>query len=120
MLLECGHGKVLGMTHQQIDERSQAFGQIIAERLRDEPALIERARQNAKRWMLNCSPTVAAALVEWELALDGPREELLRILTSADERSTRLRQSNPFAGVLTSKERNAVIRRFYSHDPSAT
>jgi hypothetical protein len=43
-------------------------------------------------------------------ALDLGAESVLGLLTGEDEQSTRLRQSNPFAGVLTDRERNQRLR----------
>jgi hypothetical protein len=63
---------------------------------------------------------VRPALQEWSAALDGPIQGVISLLTDRDERSVRLRQSNPFAGVLSSAERNAIIRQFHSHDAAAT
>jgi hypothetical protein len=50
--------------------------------------------------------------------LDGPPEGVVAVLTGEDERATRLRQSNPFAGVLSQQERNAILLQFESHDPA--
>ena len=59
-------------------------------------------------------------MMERKSLLDGPRDELLRVLIGKDERATRLRQSSPFAGVLTATERNEVLRRFASHESIPT
>ena len=40
--------------------------------------------------------------------------QLVELLTSTRERATWLRQSSPFAGVLSPQEREAILRR---HDP---
>jgi hypothetical protein len=64
------------------------------------------------------SPAARADLLAWSEALDRPVDEVVRVLTSDDERSTRLRQSNPFAGVLTQQERLAILKRFAQHDPA--
>lgn len=107
------------MNHQRIDERSLAFGRVIAERVAAHPELIAQARKTAIRWLQTCSPRSRSTLGEWLAALDGPIEGVLHILTSPDERSTRLRQSNPFAGVLSNEERSAILRQFQSHDAPA-
>lgn len=106
------------MDHRQVDERSLAFGRLIAERIAEHPELIAQARATATRWLQTGSACSAPALQEWMAALNGPAEGVLHLLTGRDERSTRLRQSNPFAGVLSPQERNAILRRFHSHDPA--
>lgn len=107
------------MDHQRIDERSLAFGRAIAGRVTAHPELIAQARETVTRWLQTCSPGSRSTLREWLAALDGPVEGVLHLLTSRDERSTRLRQSNPFAGVLSQQERNAILRQFHAHDPTA-
>ena len=101
------------MNHQRIDERSLAFGRLIAERVRADPdRWIAHARANLARWLTTCSPRSRSTLSEWDAALqDGPGAAIA-LLTGTDERATRLRQSNPFAGTLTNAERNAVLRAF--------
>ena len=111
-----GYSDLGKMDHQRIDERSLAFGRLIAERVAAHPELIAQARETAARWLQTCSPRSRSTLQEWLATLDGPVEGVLRLLTSPDERSTRLRQSNPFAGVLSQEERNTILRQFHAHD----
>ncbi|HSU66474.1 MAG TPA: hypothetical protein VLJ39_06365 [Tepidisphaeraceae bacterium] len=104
------------MDHQRIDERSLAFGEAIARHLQQKPELIALARANVVRWLGTCSPRLESTLREWLTALDGPVEGVIDLLTSRDERATRLRQSNPFAGALPQDERNEILLRFQSND----
>jgi hypothetical protein len=108
--------RVLMPNHQVIDERSLAFGQAIATKLIAQPELVDRAKATLRRWMTTCSRRAQPALREWQSVLDGPLDGVISLLTSRDDRSRRLRQSNPFAGVLSNEERNAIIRRFQSND----
>jgi len=39
-------------------------------------------------------------------------KKVLRIITSAGEKGNRLRQSSPFCGILTAKEREAIWARY--------
>ena len=98
--------------HGTIDARSLALGRLIADRVRADPTLIEPARATIRRWRLTCSPGVRTTLDEWAAALDGPVDGVLHLLTDADQRATRLRQSNPFVGVISPTERNEILRRF--------
>jgi len=102
--------------HRLIDDRSLEFGRAVAARLAAQPELIARARATVTRWLTTCSPHVRPALQEWLAALNGPTEGVMAVLTGRDERAVRLRQSNPFAGVLSQSERNAILRRFESYD----
>ena len=105
--------------HRRIDERSLAFGRAVAARLAKDPSLVDRARANLARWIPTASPGVTADLAAWSAALDGPVERVIELLTSDDERATRLRQSNPFAGVLSPQERTAILKQFQTHDAGA-
>ena len=108
--------------HRHIDERSLAFGRAIAAHLVNEPSLVNRARENLARWSQTASPGVKRDLEAWSAALDGPLDGVIQLLTGSDERATRLRQSNPFAGVLSSQQRQAILKQFAAaataHDPA--
>ena len=106
--------------HRLIDERSLAFHQLIAAKMRTSSAPIEKARENIRRWRLNASPGVRAALLEWREALDGPPGNLARLLESDDEHATRLRQSSPFAGCLTEEERGTILSDFQRRESATT
>ncbi len=106
--------------HEVIDQRSLAFGRMIAAKLQDNPALIEHARRNLEKWLKTCSPGVRSTLLEWNEVLNSGLEPTLRLLTQWNERAIRLRQSSPFAGLLTQSERNEIIRRFKANDTAAT
>ena len=106
--------------HRVIDERSRALGEAIAARLVENHDLYRHARGTLERWLRTADPKVRPALEEWRAVLSGPEEEVLRLLTSPDERAVRLRQSNPFAGVLPPGERNAILRRFARHESVPT
>lgn len=105
--------------HRLIDQRSLAFDRRIAEELRRDPALIERARSNVARWMPTASTGVRRVLQEWQEILDGPFAEVLAMLEATDERATRLRQSSPFTSILSPAERTRIIQEFQRHESSA-
>lgn len=105
--------------HRLIDERSLAFDRLTAEKIQADPAVVERARATLARWLGTCSPRVRPVLLEWQAILEGPRADLLALLAATDERATRLRQSSPFAGVLTAAERTAILHEFHLRE-SAT
>jgi len=106
-------------SHASIDRRSLALGQAVAARLRDDPALIQRGRATLARWLTTCSPQVRPALLEWEAALQPPVSHVLELLTGTSERAVRLRQSNPFAGVLSPRERTAILKEHAAYDEAS-
>jgi hypothetical protein len=105
--------------HRLIDERSLAFDRLTAEKIAANPALLEVARANVRRWKETSSPRVLPALLEWEALLNGPIEELFAMMKSMDERAVRLRQSSPFAGILSVAERTAILQEFQQRESSA-
>ena len=54
----------------------------------------------------------------WEKLLDGPIEDILDVLTSQTPRSRELRANSPFAGVLSSEERERALLAFQTHQHS--
>ncbi len=99
-------------SHEWIDERSLALHEAVAAKLEAEPQLLKVARANLKRWLAAGS---SAPLREWQRLLDTlPLPQLLQLLRSHDGQAARLRQSSPFAGVLTPAERQAILSRYES------
>ena len=107
-------------SHDLIDERSLAFGQAIATSLVEHPEVIHSARTTLARWMVTSPPGAQPALREWLAVLDEPLGTIISLLTRDDEHATRLRQSNPFTGVLSQTQRMAILRRFESYDAAST
>ena len=93
--------------HTRLDERSLALHRAVAEKLRADPSLIEQARDNIRRWQA-ARESSSPALAEWERLLSEPTEKIAALLVERSERANRLRQSSPFAGILTEAERKAI------------
>ena len=90
------------------DMVSLAFHQLVAVRLRSNPMLIEKAKSNLQNW-LEKTPNVNAWL-EWKAILETKNlEDVLDILTVETDEGQRLRSSSPFVGLVTAKERKALI-----------
>jgi len=99
-------------SHEWIDRRSLALHAAVAEKLAAQPQLLDVARTNLARWR-KTGP--APALREWEDLIERmPLPRLLELLRSPSESARRLRQSSPFAGVLSPEERRAILSR---HEP---
>jgi hypothetical protein len=92
--------------HRLAEKRSLAFHRVVADRMLGDPRILERAREQVRSWLKEGrSPFYAAA---WERLLAGPREGLLALMLSDTEEARALRQSTPFAGALTPRERWAI------------
>ncbi|MEM9478600.1 MAG: hypothetical protein AAGA58_02945 [Verrucomicrobiota bacterium] len=106
-------------SHQLIDERSLAFDRLIAKKLKADPALVERAKANIERWLEATSPRSRPALLEWKKILEKPIDDICDQLLAFDENAKRLRQSSPFAGMLTQAERTAILRDYQDRESDA-
>jgi len=97
--------------HSRLDERSLAMHRLVAAKVQADPALLDKARENVRRWQeSDGSPKLA--LAEWEQILGGPVNQVAAFLAERSERATRLRQSSPFAGILTEAERRAIYESY--------
>lgn len=100
-------------SHQWIDRRSLALHEAVAAKLETDPRLLDVARANLRRWL--ASRTVPA-LLEWQDLINrAVLPDLLTLLRSPDANATRLRQSSPFAGILTPQERRSIYERHEPH-----
>lgn len=100
------------MTHEIIDQRSLAFDQAVAVRLRADPSLLQIASRNLERWLLTCCPRTRPALLEWQSIVEQGAEAALAMMERTDDHARWLRQSSPFCGIMTPAERLEIIKRF--------
>lgn len=105
-LLTAGSGRA---TRDQT--RSLLMAHAVAGRIVTDPdRALDLARRNLRGAReRSARGSTAVWIDEWEQLLDRPLPEILTALTSPSPRSRELRQNNPFAGLLTSEERAAVL-----------
>lgn len=97
----------MAQTHEEVDRRSLALHARVAARLQTQPSLIRIAHDNLNRWRSQCDHDDPAATVirEWQDLLDSlSLDDLCGVLVRQDESADRLRQSSPFAGILSPAE----------------
>lgn len=103
----------LTRTHEWIDQRSLALDKAIVQKLLVEPALLQCAKDNLQHWIQQRQPAVPQVLVEWQEILDTwPLERIIELLRSSEQEACRLRQSSPFCGILSEKERTAIFQEY--------
>jgi hypothetical protein len=96
-------------SHAGHDHQALQTASWIAQRLDRDPTLPRRARSWLVHRLHAASEREAEELNEWIRLLDTASVPRLQyVLRDVGERSTRLRQSNPFLPVLTNAERNAM------------
>ena len=94
------------MQHEVHDRISLEMGRRVALRLREQPALLQIARDNLARWLHQNAdaPPLVRCYREWETIMDRPLADLCRLLSEDTPEARRLRQNSPFAGVLSPAE----------------
>lgn len=107
------HSMSLVRSHPWIDARSLALAKAVAMKVRSDPHLLDVARENLKRWKTTLSPW-PDALAQWEKIVDQDVESMLAALVEDSPRGRRFRQSSPFAGVLSPKERAIIFDQYES------
>jgi len=100
------------LKHRIIEARSLAMHCLIARKVGANPRLLDAARRNLAAWMARYGDRAPRALEEWREILGRPWPEIAALISDAGERAARLRQSSPFAGVLTPLERRRVYDAF--------
>jgi hypothetical protein len=96
--------------HMRLEKRSLALHEEIARRLSASPELIEIAKENIARWVERDGEL--PPWKEWGEILDRPLPEIIGVLTSRDEKARHLRQSSPFCGILSPRERWRIYESF--------
>lgn len=94
-----------GRTHKPAELHSLAYHRLVAERLDD--VMVERARRRLRRWIESerIHPTWADA---WNRVLSLPLPRIAKAISTDTVRARELRQSSPFAGLLTEHERRRL------------
>ena len=94
------------MSHSETDLVSLELARRVAERLRARPELLALARDNLARWSQRNAgtPSLLRCYAEWQAILQRPLEEICELLCAETDDGQRLRQSSPFAGVLSPAE----------------
>lgn len=99
-------------SHQWIDFVDLMAHRAMARKIRRQPELFDRARRNIARWE-TLNRCCAEPLREWKQILrENDMQKVLRIISRAGDEGNRLRQSSPFCGILTEKERDTIWARY--------
>jgi len=85
---------------------------VIARKIQREPRLVDVAHRNLQRWQAKWGSEPPRWLREWKQILERPWPEIAALITEPSEEGARLRQSSPFAGVLTPAERKRIYEAF--------
>ena len=97
-------------THPEIDARSLALHCLIAQKIRNNPALLEQAKHTLMAWRSKVAAASLPYLDEWEKLLNQGLDTCLAVATAENEYATALRQSSPFTSILSHQERFIFLR----------
>lgn len=100
--------------------RSLAMHRLIAARIRENPALLERVQDTLSRWRIIVDVRSQPYLAEWQALLDAGLDTLLDFATSESEHAATMRQCSPFCGILTQQERAAFLKDWNDKRSEAT
>jgi hypothetical protein len=109
---EKGPARVGYSSHRLLEARSLAMHAVIAQKIDREPALLSIPRSNLDRWSESRENDAPAWLDEWRRIMARPWPEIAALITEPSDEAARLRQSSPFAGVLTATERKRIYEAF--------
>ena len=99
-------------SHRLLEARSLAMHAVIAQKIERDPSLLEIPRNNMERWGARWKENAPAWLYEWHEVLKQPWPRIAALITELSEHAARLRQSSPFAGVLSKEERRRIYEAF--------
>jgi hypothetical protein len=94
--------------HRLSEERSRAYHRVIAERLLEQPDILENARRRVQGW--SAGPSVPFYARKWAEILAGDALSVAAFLRERSELADELRSSSPFAGALRPQERWQIWR----------
>lgn len=97
--------------HRILEARSLALHCKIAQKIARDAELLDVARRNLERWTRG-KDHIPGYVHEWRRILDSPWPVIADFMTSFSEKAVRLRQSSPFAGILTPAERRRIYDAF--------
>lgn len=99
-------------SHRLLEARSLAMHAVVAQKIERDPKLLDIPRNNLKRWRARWEKEAPAWYDRWCAIMERPWPEIAAVITEPSEESARLRQSSPFAGVLSVEERKRIYEAF--------
>ena len=90
-------------------ETSLALHAAVAERLKVDPEVLDRARCKVEDWLARGGSSTEL-LQRWREILGSPAETIQQALTERSEAADWLRKASPFAGALPPRERERILR----------
>jgi hypothetical protein len=99
-------------THQELDQRSLALHQLVAEKIRQDAALFDKAQAVLNRWRETASPRGQGYLESWQSLMDQGVDACLTAATQNSQWGDAMRQASPLACLLTNQERFSFLKHW--------
>jgi hypothetical protein len=96
----------------RLDARSLALHCAVARKVLADPSLVEQARLTLSRWKASSPRPRPNYFAEWERLMRARPERIAGFLVSMSDDAVRLRQSSPFAPLLSAEERARIYAAF--------
>jgi len=115
MVRACGQDIELSVRQADLSRREVAYDielhrLVVTELVRAPDAVLAKARANLGRMRaVDLDGRTLPWLERWEVLLSRRGVELVEMLLATDQASVDLRQTSPFAGVLTDEQRQAAL-----------
>jgi len=94
-------------THRTPELQALAYHRLVAERLDEQ--LVDEARNRLRRWRED-GRIHPRWVEEWDRIMATPLPEIAKAISADTKHMRELRQSSPFAGILTEQERRRLLR----------
>lgn len=111
----CGLDIELGLRQADLSRREVAYDielhrLVVSELVHNRDEVVGRAHVNLGQMRaVDVDERLRPWLDRWEALLSGPAAELVEALLSSTQSAVDLRQTSPFAGVLTDEQRRAAL-----------
>ncbi|HUR46197.1 MAG TPA: hypothetical protein VMZ27_10010 [Candidatus Saccharimonadales bacterium] len=99
-------------SHRWHDELGLRYHQAMAEKILRNPSLLEVARENLRRWAKSeTEVAISEGRRKWLLLLEeNDLHSIIMLMTDPTEAGHQLRQSTPFAGLLSEAEAQDILQ----------
>lgn len=97
---------------KDVDKRSIELHKSIIKRLKQHPSLWSIPLSNIERWSERRKSIPVPYQVWKEILTTSSKEEIVKVLLSHSQRSTLLRSSSPFTGIIDYETRNKIFLKY--------
>lgn len=97
---------------ENIAARSLEFHAHAVAKIRQDPALFNKVRENNERLRTTVAPNARPYVQQWQLLIDEGIDACLSKAVEDSESGRAMRAASPFSGILTDDERLEILARW--------